>query len=263
MEKKNFILNDVTVRFNSVTALDKVSLSIGNGERVAFVGPSGAGKTTLLRSMNGSVKPAAGKVEVRGQNISSLSAGDLKQLRSCIGFIHQDLSLVPNLRVIRNVLAGALGRSSLASSMRMMLFPTRTEVAEVHELLERVGVQEKLYQRTDRLSGGQQQRVAIARALYQKPIALLADEPVSSVDPARAEITVSLLNEIARERDLTMCMSLHNLSLARQYFPRLIGMRHGRILFDEAPEDLKDREFDALYKIDAEDLHEDARDLIV
>ncbi len=258
-DRSSFVLEDVTVSYSSVKAIDSVSLTIAKGERVAFVGPSGAGKTTLLRTLNGSVRPSNGRAIVRGKSLSELSAGELRQLRAQIGFVHQDLSLVPNQRVIRNVLAGALGRTSFAGSLRMMMFPRRAETVEIHRILKRVGVEEKLYERTDTLSGGQQQRVAIARALYQKPIALFADEPVSSVDPARAEITVSLLNEIADERSLTLCMSLHNLSLARRFFPRLVGMRHGKVVFDRSAEDLDDEQFDSLYKIDDEDLILDGR----
>ena len=126
--------------------------------------------------------------------------------------------------------------------------------AEVHQAVlhghERVGIEEKLYQRTDRLSGGQQQRVAIARALYQQPTSILADEPVSSVDPARARSAVQLLTDISREDGLTLCVSLHNLNLAREFFPRLIGLRNGEIVFDSATSDLEEDRFQQLYEAD-------------
>jgi phosphonate transport system ATP-binding protein len=242
-------LENVSVRYGALAALDGVSLSIAAGERVGLVGPSGAGKTTLLRLFNGSVRPTAGRATVLGRDVAALSAGALRRLRSSIGFVHQDLSLVPNQRVIRNVLSGKLGQRSLAGSVRMMLFPTRAEAVAVHRILERVGVQEKLYERTDKLSGGQRQRVAIARALYQEPAALLADEPVASVDPARARDTVALLAAISREQGLTLCMSLHNLDLAREFFPRLIGMRRGKVLFDRPSAELTDEQFAELYRL--------------
>jgi len=246
-------LENVSVRYGPLAALEGVSLSLNAGERVGLVGPSGAGKTTLLRLFNGSVRPSAGKATVLGQDIALLSARELRRLRARVGFVHQDLSLVPNQRVIRHVLAGRLGQRSLGGAVRMMLFPTRTEAVAVHRILERVGVQEKLYERTDRLSGGQRQRVAIARALYQEPAALLADEPVASVDPARARDTVALLASISREQGLTLCMSLHNLDLAREFFPRLVGMRRGRVVFDRATEELTDAQFSELYRLsDAE-----------
>ncbi|RMH18241.1 MAG: ATP-binding cassette domain-containing protein, partial [Acidobacteria bacterium] len=225
---------------------------------VGLVGPSGAGKTTLLRLLNGTLRPSMGRVVVAGDDLSTLTGRALRHLRSRIGMVHQDLSLVPNLRVLHNVLAGRLGRLSLAGALRLLLLPPRSEVRRVYELLARVGIPEKLYQRTDRLSGGQQQRVAIARALYQDPAALLADEPVSSVDPARARDTVALLAEISRERGLTLCISLHNLQLARDYLPRLVGLRDGRVVFDHRTEELTDADFHALYDLSREEMMVDA-----
>jgi phosphonate transport system ATP-binding protein len=254
----SFELDQVTVEFNPARALDRISLRIGAGEAVAFIGPSGAGKTTLLRLLNGAVRPSRGTLTVNGRALDGLARSELRRLRAAIGFVHQDLRLVPNIRVLKNVIAGRLGRMSLAGSARAMLMPPRALVEQAHELLARVGIPEKLYQRTDRLSGGQQQRVAIARALFQEPVALLADEPVSSVDPARAEDTVALLTELCRERRLTLCVSLHDLELARRFFPRLVGLRHGRIAFDTATGTLRPEEFQALYHLAPEELLVDA-----
>jgi phosphonate transport system ATP-binding protein len=258
IDKANaFELERVSVQYRSVTALDDVSLRIVPGEQVALVGPSGAGKTTLLRLLNGSIRPTSGRVLVQESDTRQLSTANLRRLRSQIGFVHQDLSLVPNLRVVQNVVSGGLGRASLFRSLRMMLLPSHAETSRAYDLLARVGIEEKLYQRTDRLSGGQQQRVAIARALYQQPTSILADEPVSSVDPARALSAVKLLTEISREDGLTLCMSLHNLDLAREFFPRLIGMRHGQVMFDSSADDLADDEFQRLYQLSEEELLDD------
>lgn len=251
-----FELQQVGVEFKSLTALAEIDLQVRAGERVAFVGPSGAGKTTLLRLLSGGLRPAQGVLEINGRAFSTLTPGELRRQRAEIGFVHQDLRLVPNVRVVHNVLAGRLGQMSLFASLRTMLFPPRKVVEQAYEILERVGIPEKLYQRTDSLSGGQQQRVAVARALFQAPRALLADEPVSSVDPARARDTVALLTEVCRERGLTLCMSLHDLELARQFFPRLVGLRQGRIVFDRAAEGLGDKEFHALYDLEPEPVPE-------
>ena len=228
----HFRLDAASVRFGSTDALDRVSISIEPGERVAIVGPSGGGKTTLLRLLNGMVAPTGGSVSTFGERLDSLAPEQLRELRSRIGFIHQHLALVPNLRVVQNVISGKLGQRGLVRSIRDFLFPGSADLEQIHAILERVGIAEKLYERTDRLSGGQQQRVAIARALFQEPLALLADEPVSSVDPARARDTVSLLTKLSEEDGLTLCMSLHNIELACEFFPRVIGLRHGRIQFD-------------------------------
>jgi phosphonate transport system ATP-binding protein len=249
-----FLLDDVSVLFGETVALSSVSLSVQPGEAIAFVGPSGAGKTTLLRLLAGALRPTGGGVRVDGRVLGDLSASQLRELRASIGFVHQDLGLVPNLRVVQNVLAGRLGRQSLLASLRSMVFADREETREVFALLRRVGIPEKLYERTDELSGGQRQRVAIARALYQAPEALLADEPVSSVDPARARDTVALLKEVSQERGITLCMSIHNLDLAREFFPRLVGLRGGRIAFDAAPRDVSSEQFEALYHLAADEM---------
>ena len=134
---------------------------------------------------------------------------------------------------------------------------SKPALAEIHSLLDRVGIEDKLYARTSELSGGQQQRVALARALFQNPRAILADEPVSSVDPARAASLVELLTELAAEHDLTLVMSLHNLELARAHFPRLIGLRAGRVQFDQAPGSISGSDLEDLYDLNAQEMLED------
>ena len=249
-----FRLEDVSVRLGRVDALAGVGLSIAPGEVVGFVGPSGAGKTTLLRLLNGMQRPSSGRVLVNGRALDELSRSELRRMRAAIGFVHQDLSLVPNLRVSQNVIAGQLGHRAFWSSVAATWFPGRAELERVHRLLERVGIAEKLFERVDRLSGGQRQRVAIARALYQSPSCLLADEPVSSVDPARARDTIELLARVSREEGLTLCMSLHNLELAREFTSRLIGLRGGRVVFDAPRDEVTDDDFRALYHLGSEEM---------
>lgn len=253
-----FVLDRVTVRFGAHAALVDVDLEIASGEIVAFVGPSGAGKTTLLRLLNGTLRPTSGHVLVRGVPLDEFSPAALRELRASVGFVHQDLSLVPNLRALSNVLMGRFGRVGFGGALRALLMPPRDAVLAVHALLERVGIGEKLYERVDRLSGGQRQRVAIARALYQEPDSLLADEPVSSVDPARARDTIELLTALARERGLTLCASLHHIELAQRFVPRLIGMRHGRIVFDRPTAELDPADYRALYELTSEEMLADA-----
>ncbi|MHC4937367.1 MAG: phosphonate ABC transporter ATP-binding protein [Planctomycetota bacterium] len=253
-----FLLENASVAFGGEPAVDRVSLGIEPGERVGIVGPSGAGKTTLLRMLVGAVRPDSGRVLVDGRDLTTLSTGELRRVRARIGFVHQDHRLVPTHRVLANVLAGRLGRWSFLRSLREVYWPRKAEVESVHKLLARTGIPEKLYQRVDTLSGGQQQRVAIARALYQGPQSLLADEPVSSVDPARARDTVRLLAGIAEEEGLTFCVSLHNLDLAREFCPRLIGMRDGRVVFDCVTDELSDDHFSDLYRLTAAEMLQDA-----
>ena len=245
------LVDGVHVEHANVNALGGVSVAVAEGETVALVGPSGAGKTTLLRVMNGTQRPTRGHVVVRGARLDALSSKELRAVRASVGFVHQHLGLVPNLRVVQNVVSGGLGRRSLAQSVRAFAAPARGDVERAYALLERVGIAEKLYERVGSLSGGQQQRVAIARALFQQPSILLADEPVASVDPARAADTVALLADLAREQRITLVVSLHDVVLAREHCARLIGMRAGRVVFDAPPADVSAGALESLYRLDA------------
>ncbi|PCJ55665.1 MAG: ABC transporter ATP-binding protein [Planctomycetota bacterium] len=245
-----FRLSGVDVELGGHPVLQDLSLEIGAGEHVALVGPSGAGKTTLLRAFTGVIGPRKGNVEVGGVRLDQLKPEALRSLRSKIGFVHQDHSLVPNLRVSQNVVAGRLGQRGFWSALRSMMRTKQDDLQEVHQILERVGIGDKLFQRTDSLSGGQQQRVALARALYQQPTCLLADEPVASVDPARARSLIRLMVELAKEDGWTLVVSLHDLELAREFFPRVLGLRHGRVAYDGPPSELCEEQVKELYHLE-------------
>jgi phosphonate transport system ATP-binding protein len=215
-------------------AVDDISLTIGRGEHVAFIGPSGAGKTTLFRILNLTLRPSAGALLLDGREVAALSDAELRRARTRIGTIYQQQNLVGRLRVVHNVLAGNLGRWSTPTALASLIRPHGTVDAE--RALARVGIPEKLYARTDELSGGQQQRVAIARVLIQDPEIILADEPVSSVDPSLAVTLVTLLRDLSHESRKTLLMNLHSVELALTYFPRVVGIRDGRVHFDLAPD---------------------------
>ena len=242
-------LESVVLELGATRALDEVDLAIAAGESVALVGPSGAGKTSLLRLLGAAARADRGHVRIGGRDAAALGTDALREVRSRLGFVHQDLRLVPNVRVARNVLSGRLGRGGAAAALRMMLWPSRADLREAHALLEQVGIPDKLFERTDRLSGGEQQRVAIARALFQQPAVLLADEPVASVDPARARVTIELLRRLCGERGITLVVSLHDVELALACFPRIVGLREGRVLFDGAPAALDEGDLRRLYDL--------------
>jgi len=249
-----FALEEVAVRFGPVTALTGITLNIPPGAHAAVIGPSGSGKSTLLRLLNGAVLPAAGSVRVDGTGLAALNPPALRGLRARTGFIHQQGALVPNLRVAANLACGRLGHCGFLGGLRRVVLPSRQEKAEMQRLLARVGMAERLHSRVDQLSGGQQQRVAIARALWQQPRALLADEPVSSLDPARARAVLALLTGLCQEDGLTLLASLHQFDLAREFFPRLIGLRAGRIVFDKPSCEVGDAEYHALYDLSGAEL---------
>jgi phosphonate transport system ATP-binding protein len=225
-----FQLRSVSCQFSSVLALKDCSLTIYSGERVALIGPSGAGKSTLLNVLNGSLATSAGEVWLLGQNTQKVSPAALRRLQRCIGTVYQQHHLVGNLSVIHNVNAGHLGRWSLAKSLWSLVWPQEIETAA--QALHQVGIVEKLYARTDRLSGGQQQRVALARVLVQDPLSILADEPISSVDPERSREIMELLLSLNQTAGKTLVISLHDVEFAVRYCDRIVGLRHGQILFD-------------------------------
>ena len=219
---------------DGLRALDGVSLTVGRGEHVAFVGPSGAGKTTLFRLLNLTLRPTEGAVLLDGVDVAALDGAGLQRARRRIGTVYQQHNLVGRLRVVHNVLAGNLGRWSLATALASLVRPR--DAAHAGGALEQVGIPEKLWARTDELSGGQQQRVAIARVLVQDPDVILADEPVSSVDPSLAVTIVTLLRALSHGSRKTLLMNLHSVELALGHFPRIVGVREGRIVFDLAPD---------------------------
>ena len=245
-----FHLDDVSRSFGVVAAVAGVELDIAAGERVALIGASGSGKTTLLRLLGAQIGPDAGTLTVLGGEPAVMREKALRQLRSRLAFIPQDLGLVPNLRVLQNVVGGRFGKRSLLGALRDLLMPAVEARREMFAILERVGIAEKMYDRIDTLSGGQQQRVAVARALFQKPDVLLADEPISAVDPARARSMLELLTGLCAEEELTLVVSLHQLELAREVFPRLVGLKEGRVLFDRATGELRADEVEELYELE-------------
>ncbi|HLC02597.1 MAG TPA: phosphonate ABC transporter ATP-binding protein [Anaerolineales bacterium] len=239
-------LNQVSKVFEGRTiAVDDLDLKVRRGEKLALIGPSGAGKTTLFRMLNLTIPPTSGTLLFDGLNVSNLHGRRLREVRRRIGTVYQQHNLVPRLPVVHNVLSGRLGAWSIWRSVRSLIRPQEAGLA--HEALSQVGIPEKLYDRTETLSGGQQQRVAIARALVQNPEVILADEPVSSVDPALAAGIVKLLIELSETYRKTLIMNLHSVDLALAHFPRIIGLRDGKISFDLPAAEVTDEHLATLY----------------
>lgn len=243
-----FELKNVTKKFGAFQSLTDINLQIWGGERVALVGPSGAGKSTLISLLNGTLLPSQGEVWVLGRNLAHIRPKVLRQVQRQIGTVYQRFHLVDSLRVIHNVNAGHLGHWSFLKAAVSLVWPLEVEIAA--KALAQVGIPEKLYERTDRLSGGQQQRVAIARVLVQKPAAILADEPISSLDPERSREIMDLLCQLNQETGKTLVTSLHAIEFARSYYQRIIGLRQGRILFDTPVATLSDAMIEELYRME-------------
>jgi phosphonate transport system ATP-binding protein len=242
-----FELKNVTQQFGSFQSLVDINLQIQAGDRVALVGSSGAGKSTLISLLNGTLLPTQGEVWVLGRNLAQLRPKVLRQVQRQIGTVYQQFHLVDNLRVIHNVNAGHLGRWSFLKAAASLMVPMDVETA--FKALAQVGIPEKLYERTDKLSGGQQQRVAIARVLVQNPTAILADEPISSLDPERSREIMDILRQLSQDTGKTLVTSLHAIEFARSHYQRIIGLRQGRILFNTPAEALSDSMIEELYHL--------------
>jgi len=222
-------INNLRKNFNNGThALKGVSFKVKKGEFISILGPSGSGKTTLLRSINGLEPIENGEVIFDNNKITK---ENLPEVQRKTGMIFQEFNLVNNLSSINNVLTGLLNSSSKFLSM-FYLF-TKEQKLEALQSLKTVGLLDKSYSRVDELSGGQRQRVGIARAIIKKPILLLADEPVASLDPKAALSTMKLLKKINKVFNITILCNLHQTNLAIEFSDRVIGLSDGSIVFDK------------------------------
>lgn len=241
----------VTVRYrdDDPPAIDDIDLEVASGERVALVGPSGAGKSTLIALANGLVLPTEGTVEVFGVDTKLLARRAHRETRRRIGTVHQGFALVGPLRVAHNVAAGRLGSWGTLRAIRTLVRPR--DSGEIAAALDEVGIENKLWERTDQLSGGQQQRVAIARTLHQGADLLLADEPVSSLDPVNSKAVLDTLRDASGSRNgsdaRTLVVSLHDAPLALSHCDRIVGIRGGRVQFDAPPGTVSQEDLVELY----------------
>ena len=233
-------------------ALDDVSLNVMAGEMIALIGASGSGKSTLLRHLSGFVAGDRGEVSVCGMPVQKDGriAGNVRDLRSHIGFIFQQFNLVGRLTVLTNVLTGQLHRIPTHRSL-LRLF-TRKERHIGLAALSEVGMESRAYQRASTLSGGQQQRAAIARALVQGAKVILADEPIASLDPESSRKVMEILARVNREHGCAVLVSLHQVDVALRYCPRVIAMREGRIVYDGPAANLSPEFLNELYCSDPE-----------
>ena len=237
-------IDNLKKTFESGTeALRGVNLKVKKGEFLSILGPSGSGKTTLLRSINGLENIEKGKIFFNKEKIAKNS---LSEVQKKTGMIFQDFNLVNNLSAINNVLTGLLNSSSKFLSI-FYLF-TKEQKLEALKALETVGLLNKAYNRADELSGGQRQRVGIARAIIKKPLLLLADEPVASLDPKAANLIMSLLKKINKEFNITVICNLHQVDLATKYSDRIVGLLDGEIIFDQPASNIDSKSVSQIYR---------------
>jgi phosphonate transport system ATP-binding protein len=242
------IRNLTKIYDDGTEALKNVSFKVEDGEFLVVIGLSGSGKSTLLRCINRLIEPTEGEIIWNGKDVAKAEGNSLREIRRQIGMIFQHFNLVKRSSVITNVLAGRLGYVKPSSSI-LHHFP-RKDRKKAYEALEMVGITDQAEKRADELSGGQQQRVGIARALMQDPQMILADEPVASLDPVLAHSILGYLEDINKNRNITIICSLHYLDLVQQYSSRVIGLRDGNLVYEGSNADIRkmtDSEFKEIY----------------
>ena len=227
---------------NGSPALKGVELKINKGEFVSILGPSGSGKTTLLRTINGLETSSGGEIYFDNKEVNK---NNISEVQKKTGMIFQEFNLVNNLSAINNVLTGLLNSSNKFLSL-FYLFSKKQKI-EALRSLETVGLLEKSYSRSDELSGGQRQRVGIARAIIKKPLLLLADEPVASLDPKSSNLILLLLKKINQEFGTTILCNLHQVDLAKKYSDRVVGLIDGKIIFDEKSSNINETYLKKIY----------------
>ena len=236
-------INDLKKTFyNGTPALKGINLKVNKGEFVSILGPSGSGKTTLLRTINGLETASGGEIYFDHKIVNKNTILDVQKKT---GMIFQEFNLVNNLSALNNVLTGLLNSSNKFLSL-FYLFSKNQKIKALRSL-ETVGLLEKSYSRSDELSGGQRQRIGIARAIIKKPLLLLADEPVASLDPKAANLILSLLKRINQDFGTTILCNLHQVDLAKKYSDRIVGLMDGKIIFDENSSKINTTNLEKIY----------------
>jgi phosphonate transport system ATP-binding protein len=249
-EVSAIVVTNLSKTFRSCKALDHINLQMAPGEMVALIGPSGSGKSTLLRHISGLVagdNHVSSHVTVFGEIAQKDGAvsGNIRKIRSEVGFIFQQFNLVGRLSLLTNILTGMISRIPTWRSL-LGWFHKEEKLAAM-EALHRVGMDAYAGQRASTLSGGQQQRGAIARALLQQARIILADEPVASLDPKSAHLVMEALQRLNRDDGLTVIVSLHQIDYAFRFCPRSVALKYGKIVYDGPTESITKELLESIY----------------
>ena len=214
----------IVKEFNSLKAVNDVSLEIKKGEIVCLIGPSGSGKSTVLRCINGLEKPESGKIYVSGELFDENDKENYTRLKSKMGFVFQHFNLFPNMTVLENLTLAPIN----------VMNKSKEEAIQIAcKYLERVGLLDKKDVYPNKLSGGQKQRVAIARSLCMNPEIMLFDEPTSALDPEMVIEVLEVMQELAKE-GMTMVVVTHEMGFAKEVATRCLFMDEGKVL-EQAP----------------------------
>lgn len=221
-------LEKIYKRFGKLEVLRGVDLNIDKGEVVVIIGPSGAGKSTLLRCINLLERPTSGRVIFEGVDITRMDGRDIDKVRERIGMVFQHINLFNHLNVVDNVILAPMKVKGLS----------RREAEQIAKsLLERMGLEDKLYTYPSQLSGGQRQRVAIARALAMQPDIMLFDEPTSALDPEMIKEVLDVMKALVND-GMTMAIVTHEMGFAKEVASRIIFMDDGCIIEEGTPKEI-------------------------
>ena len=232
---------------NGRKLLDGISFKVKKGEFVGILGSSGAGKTLTLRCLNGLLKPDSGSVIIRDEqgqalDICKINKRELRRVRQKIGVIFQGYHLVKRLSALENVMIGKLGQ---INTFRSLFYGfTDAEAEDALKALDRVKMSELAGSMTGNLSGGEMQRVAIARAIFQSPTLLLADEPISNLDPSNAKTIMKMIKPLSEH--MPVIGVFHQPEMTAKYCTRVIAIKEGKIIYDGDPK-LSNKRLEEIY----------------
>ncbi|KIM13865.1 phosphonate ABC transporter ATP-binding protein [Mycoplasma capricolum] len=236
---------------NGKQVLKNINLEINKGELVAVIGLSGAGKTTLLKTINKINDISSGEIIIDFDKtkdhyeITKTRGKKLQKLRQKIGLMSQEYNNIANKTVLQNVLNARV--SSQKGINKIIGFFKREDKIIALNSLNKLNLLDYAYIRADNLSGGQQQRVALARTLAQQPFLIIADEPVSALDPILANQVMKDFKNINKKDGITVIINIHHVDLAKKYATRVIGLNNGEIVFDDVPSKLDAQAMKKIY----------------
>ncbi|ADG12976.1 phosphonate ABC transporter ATP-binding protein [Methanocaldococcus infernus] len=240
----SIIVNNLRKSFGNEEVLKDVSFKVKYGEIIGILGLSGAGKTTLLRCLIGLETPDSGEIIIDNKKIvfDKNKSNNKNQIRKKIGMVFQQFNLIPRTTVLTNVLIGRLPHINERGIIYRIgtyfgYFPQK-DVEIAKNCIYKVGLGDKINSKVSKLSGGQQQRVGIARALAMEPIVLLADEPVSNLDPKTSEEILGLFKLISKNDNISIIISLHQLEYAKKYCDKILGLSNGKVVYYGSPKNL-------------------------
>lgn len=248
MASPSLELLGVSKSFGETTAISDIDLVVPQGQIVALIGKSGSGKSTLLRLINQIERPSSGIIRILGHEASE-SAKQQRDLKRAVATIHQGLALTPRLSALENAMQGALGSLS-GPRLGVVSYPKSLR-QQAMDILSSLGISEKALEPVSHLSGGQQQRVAIARALMQSPKLLLADEPISALDPKTSAQVLELLSKVAKDHHLTLVVAIHQVEYVPSFANRVVGLKNGTIALDCPAADFDPKHSITLFSDDA------------